>query len=118
LQPDGTSDCFRVAQNGFGTRSIGRIDENSATAALAWLDLHAARLPLPIARTARRALLLRQRQPATREAKGPKLEAIRTLPDARAYDRMVHEVADDDRALPARADVYAAMARRMARRRG
>jgi dihydroorotase len=31
-------------------------------------------------RTARRALLLRQRQPAAREAKGPQLEAIRTNP--------------------------------------
>jgi hypothetical protein len=50
------------------------------TTALAWLDLHAARLALPVLRTACRALLLRQRQPAAREAKGPQMEAIRTHP--------------------------------------
>jgi hypothetical protein len=64
--------CYRLGP--------GRQTAMETAPALAWFDLHAARLPLPVLRTARRALLLRQRQPAAREAKGPQLEAIRTHP--------------------------------------
>jgi hypothetical protein len=64
--------CYRLGP--------GRQTAMETAPALAWFDLHGARLPLPVLRTARRALLLRQRQPAAREAKGPQLEAIRTNP--------------------------------------